>query len=101
MSSGISTHGNRGLPATGAVRWVTTCAVRGSSETPPRFSNSGIHRPPSIAIGARRTGPATLVAIILKDVHAMADICHEWTIKPNVGRARATLSTGTTGTGVA
>src|SRR6185503_12475466 len=82
MSSGISTQGNRGLSATGAVRTVRTCAVLGSTETPLRAMTAGANRTTSIAT-ARATRPAALFTIVPNEVPAMAHVCRAWVAKPN------------------
>src|SRR5437867_2513784 len=84
MSSGIKTHGSRGLPATGAVTTVRTGAVLGSIGTPQSLTSSGVNRPTSIATGAHRTRPVALFAIAANDVDAMANVCRMCVAKPNV-----------------
>ena len=58
--------------------------------------NSGINRPTSIAMGARRTRPAALFAIVPNDVHAMASVCRAWVGEAERRlRARQPLGHGT------
>ena len=90
MSSGNSTQGKCGWPATGWVRNARTCDVRGISRTPSRFMNSGISTPTRIAIGARMRSPAALLAIIQNDVRAIAKLCRARVAKPKVCFATTT-----------